>query len=343
MKKLIWASIVITLAAVLLPAITLGMGLSTLALPAPTAGESAEPSDEAQPKEPVQPESGGAKMSDADFIFTVLLGEKTAEYSMQDYLPGAVAAEMPASFNLEALKAQAVAARTYICYCAGHENPNHPEADVCVSPGCCLAYLDENGLRGAWGASFQENMELISAACAETDGEILRYEGEPVLAAFHSSSAGKTEDGAELWGETPYLKSVDSPETGADVPEFETTVEVSALNLKETILAVRGDADFSGWPEEWLGSVERDGSGRVRSLSVGGITLTGQELRSLFSLRSTAFTLECADRVFVFHVTGFGHGLGMSQYGAEVMARGGSEYTEILAHYYPETKIAWLG
>lgn len=334
MKKLLWVSIILTLGAIIMPALLYQLGVGS-AMPEPVGAAAASVSSVFPSDTPAPADSG----RDRATVFSVETAGEVRQVNMEEYLPFAVAAEIPASFSYEAIKAQAVAARTYIKYCAAHENPAHPEAAVCSDPGCCLAFMDENALRGAWGAAFKDNLELIKSACAETDGETIVFEGEPVLAAFHSSSAGRTEDGKELWGDVPYLKSVESPETAANVPEYVTTAEVSALNFKETILLARPDADFSGWPEDWLGAAEYDDSGRIRSVIIGGVSLSGQELRSLFSLRSTAFTLECRDRVFYFTVTGFGHGLGMSQYGADVLARGGNDYRMILSHYYPNTQI----
>jgi len=116
-------------------------------------------------------------------------------------------------------------------------------------------------------------------------------------------------------------------------------VEVSKDNFRETVLLLKTDAVFSDNPSEWITNMELDESGRVRSMKIGGAALSGSEMRKLFTLRSTAFTIEHKDGVFVFTVTGYGHGLGMSQYGANVMAKNGFDYKEILAHYYPMTKL----
>jgi stage II sporulation protein D len=273
---------------------------------------------------------------DGDFFFKVKFGEgDVRSVSMAEYLPNAVAAEMPVSFEPQALRAQAVAARTYIIYCTRHTNPKHPEANLCTDSGCCLAWLDETELRAGWGESFETNMALMDAACTETDGRMLVYDGAPILATFHSSSAGFTEDGAELWGAVPYLTSVASPETSEEVPNFVTTVEVAPENFRESIKLLYPDTPFGEDPAGWLGGTELDGSGRVRKVEVCGVPLTGSEMRSLFALRSTAFTLEYNGAAFVFTVTGYGHGLGLSQYGANAMAKIGSDYEEILAHYYP--------
>ncbi|MGI5986331.1 MAG: SpoIID/LytB domain-containing protein, partial [Oscillospiraceae bacterium] len=194
-------------------------------------------------------------------------------------------------------------------------------------------------LRGSWGKNFDSNIEIIRKAVTETDGQVMVYDELPILASFHSSSAGKTESGSELWGNVPYLVSVNSPETEKDVPNFVTTVEVSIDNFRETVLSYKTDAVFSENAAEWVKDTELDESGRVRSIIIGGVKLSGSEMRKLFSLRSTAFMLEFKDNIFLFTVTGYGHGLGMSQYGANVMAKNGFNYQEILEHYYPQTKL----
>lgn len=275
-----------------------------------------------------------APEGDADTMIPVLADGEIAEISMADYLPGVVAAEMPASFEPEALRAQAVAARTYILDRMAHPVEAHPDAAVCDDPGCCCAYVSEDEMRENWGADYRRNQRRIRNAVRSTDGMVLTWEGEPIRAVFHSSSGGMTETSAALWGEVPYLVSVPSPETAADVPGFETTVTVSAADAAQA-LGIEPPED----PAQWLGEIRRDDAGRVETITIGGVTKTGAEARQLFSLRSTNFTVEVQDGNLVFHVTGSGHGVGMSQYGANVMAQQGAAYPEILAHYYPGTAL----
>ena len=269
---------------------------------------------------------------------TVKNGDEVQEMDMQGYLVGVVAAEMPASFEPEALKAQSVAARSYALYCAA-TGRHGDTAQVCTDFACCQAWSSEDTLRRNWGDSYDEKLEKIKTAVEATAGEYLCYDGAPVFAAFHSSSAGATEDCGAIWSARPYLISVDSPETAEEVPNYISSVELSALDFRDTVLYARPDADFTGDESEWIGEITRDGSGRVASAVLGGEKLSGTELRSLFSLRSTAFTLEYTGSSFLFTVTGFGHGVGMSQYGANAMAKSGADYREILAHYYPGTQI----
>ena len=338
MKRIIWASILLAMAAIVLPVLFMkknadGKYLSDEPSPTPSENISSEPSQTPDVAKQY------VKASDDKITFTVLDNGKVTTVTMADYLPYVLAAEMPVGFSEEALKAQAVAARTYILYCTQHENPKHPEADICTESGCCLAYADETELRGVWGEKFDENISIVRSAVTETNGQVLTFDANPILASFHSSSSGKTESGSELWGDVPYLVSVNSPETKNDVPDYVTTVEVSKDNFRETVLLLKTDAVFSDNPAEWITNTDLDESGRVRNMTIGGVVLSGSEMRKLFVLRSTAFTIEYKDGVFVFTVTGYGHGLGMSQYGANVMAKNGFDYKEILAHYYPDTEL----
>lgn len=260
--------------------------------------------------------------------------------SAADYLPGVLAGEMPADFQTEALRAQAVAARTFILWKTAHGCTTHPEADVCDEPSCCKAWCPDDALREKWGGAYAENMARVRAAVEDTDGWYLCWEGEPIQAAFHASSPGRTEDSGNIWQPLPYLVSVESPETAEDVPNYLTEVEVGAEAFRETLLRQAPEADFSGDPSAWVGQTSRNESGRVASVAIGGASFSGAQLRRLFGLRSACFTLEYTGGSFLFRVTGFGHGVGMSQYGAEVMARGGASWREILAHYYPGTTLA---
>ena len=296
------------------------------------------------PKPTARPEIAAAPAASesphaAPETLRVLCEGEVLEMDMEDYLIGVVAAEMPADFETEALKAQAVAARTYALYCAG--TGRHPVADVCTDYACCQAWRSEESLRRDWGAEYEARHEKIAAAVRATGGEILCYAGQAIFAAFHSSSAGYTESCGAIWSELPYLVSVWSPEDADTVPGYVSTRALSPLDFRDTLLSLRPEADFSGPPESWLGETSLDDSGRVASMVLGGEPFTGTELRQLFSLRSTAFTLSY-DGAFRFTVTGFGHGVGMSQYGANVLAANGSDYREILAHYYPGTELVTI-
>ncbi|MGI5935300.1 MAG: stage II sporulation protein D [Oscillospiraceae bacterium] len=278
---------------------------------------------------------------DSTISFTSLIDGRLMKVNMDSYLPGVLAAEMPASFETEALKAQAVAARTYILFFIISENPRHPQAAVCNDASCCKAYLDEEALRERWGDKYDEYWQKMLSAVSETDGQYLIWDGQIIQAAFHSSSSGKTEDSGNVWADLPYLVSVDSPETEADVPNYITTVEVSPEDFRRTILGSFPNASLDGDPALWLGEISYNDSVRVDKATIGGLEVSGVQMRGLFSLRSTAFKLEYTGEYFLFTVTGYGHGVGMSQYGANVMAKSGKTYVEILSHYYPGTELVF--
>ena len=285
------------------------------------------------------PASGDVAGMDSELSFSVLTDGSIETVTMSDWLPGVVAGEMPASFEQEALKAQAVAARTYIMYSMGREKSAHPEADVCDDPGCCKAHASDETLRQNWGESYESNWAKILEAVRSTDGEYMSYGGEVIQAVFHSSSAGRTEDSAAIWQAQPYLVSVDSPETAEDVPNYVSSLSVSPEDFKSTVQTLHPEAQLEGDPAYWLGAAVHDASGRVESVDIGGAQVPGTELRTLFELRSTAFALDYTPDGFLFTVTGYGHGVGMSQYGSNVMAEDGADYEEILTHYYPGAEL----
>jgi len=263
------------------------------------------------------------------------------QLSMADYLWSVVAAEMPASFEPEALKAQACAARTYTVRLQ-NSGGKHPQADLCADSKCCQAYISPADAALKWGVSAGEYTEKIAAAVSATDALGVLYEGEPIEALFFSSAPGRTSDAVAVWGSSvDYLKSVDSPE-GAEVPNYHTTVTLTAQEVKALILARYPGADLSGRPEGWFSDIRRGESGAVASLMVGGVTLTGNQVRGALELRSPAFTVSLDGENFTFEVTGYGHGVGMSQYGANKMAREGATFRAILEWYYTGVEVGAL-
>ena len=278
------------------------------------------------------PESAASRL-DSAISLTVLTQAGPVSMTAAQWLPGALAAEMPASFESEALKAQAVAARTYAM--SAHR---HAEADLCtLNGGCCVAYRDEAALRALWGGSYEKNMAAIKAAILATDGQYLTYGGEAIQAVFHASSAVSTEASAAIWSPAPYLVSVPTPETPENTPGLVTTVRFTPEELSEAL-----DISPAGDPAAWLGKPVSDSAGRVAALTVGGRRFTGSEIRGALGLRSTAFTAAWDGEQFVFTVSGHGHGVGMSQYGAQAYAAMGWGYEAILAHYYPGTELTSL-
>lgn len=280
---------------------------------------------------------------DGERMLRVLDGGSVMEMDLGTYLVGVLRAEMPASFPEEALKAQAVAARTYTLYKlaggTGHEN-----ADICTDHTCCQAYLEEEAARENWGGDAAYYEEKVRAAVKETDGEVMLYDGAPILAVFHSASAGLTRPAGEVWTtDVPYLQPVDSPENAERIPNYYSRVTFTAAEFKEKFLAAHPEADFSGAVSGWISGAVTDSAGSVEHITIGGVQVKGTQVRSIFGLRSACFTWETGEKGVTFFVTGYGHGVGMSQYGAGTMAEEGADYREILTHYYSGVEIQNIG
>lgn len=277
-----------------------------------------------------EPAAESAASWDASATLTVLVDGETRTMTMKDYLWGVVAAEMPAEFEPDALRAQAVAARTYTLYQMNHPSGAH-EADVCTDYTCCQAWLSWEDRGEKWMESEVDAMtEKIAQAVADTDGVVVCYGGEPIDAVFHAISAAQTRSSLEVWGaDVPYLQSVDSPE-GEEVPNYYSTVTVTLQEFREAL----PELDLSGDPSGWIGDTRYDEGGLPVSVDIGGQSVATTVLRSRFGLRSSCVTLEAGSDGVTFYVTGYGHGVGMSQYGANALAQQGYSWQDILTWYY---------
>jgi stage II sporulation protein D len=254
--------------------------------------------------------------------------QKLLSITLEEYVQGVVAAEMPASFDLEALKAQAVAARTYAYRRIQRDEriPEHPEAHLSSDFQSGQAwiswdtFLERN--RGSAGLILQRK---IRNAVRQTMGIIAYYDNEPILAVYHSTSGGRTENSEHYWSEAlAYLCSVEDPYS-INSPSHYSTATIQLTNLAK-VLEVENVNNFR--------VVERYPSGRVKTVEVDEKWFSGREIRTRLSLRSTWFTAEILGNEMVFSVWGYGHGVGMSQYGAQGMAEAGYGYEEILQYYY---------
>ena len=299
------------------------------------------PAQETEPDGGAVREQSAQGQKDGGVQLAVKNGDAVEIMALDVYLQGVVRGEMPASFELEALKAQAAAERTYIYYqLAAGRKEAHPNADVCTDPSCCNAWLSEEAAREKWGGDFDGWESRMEEAVAATDGQVALYDGQPILAVFHSSSAGKTAGAGDVWsGDMPYLRSVDSPEGEETVPNYYSAAEFTAAEAKALLAQAHPELTFSGGPDKWFGAVEKDESGRVGTVEVCGAPLRGVEVRRIFSLRSACFTIDAAADRVTFRVTGYGHGVGMSQYGANELARQGRTWQEILLWYYADIAI----
>lgn len=295
---------------------------------------------EKTPTATLPPMNQAVRRDSAREIRVALEGGAVETMKLSEYLFRVVAAEMPASFETEALKAQCVAARTYTLKKCQTGEPKHPDADVCSDIQCCQAYLDPQTARAAWGDKGAEFTEKIGAAVAATDGVVVTYGGELISAVFFSSAAGATNDAVAVWGNAvPYLQGVKSPEGAGDVPGYVSDVTVTAVEFRTRFLEKYPGGVLEGETSGWFTGAQTAENGGVEHITVGGVTVTGAELRGLCGLRSAHFAVGVAEETITFHVTAYGHGVGMSQYGANVMAKNGAGYEEILKHYYTGVEV----
>ncbi len=260
--------------------------------------------------------------------------EKTEEIPRKEYLFGVVAAEMPALYHEEALKAQAVAAYTYAC---SRKAQNSGKAyDITTDHTLDQNYITKAAATEKWGDNADEYIKKIENIVSETDGYMITYNGSPITAVYHAISSGKTEDCKNVWGsERPYLKAVIS-EGDKLAKGYISKAEFDAELIKEKFADIE---NFSAEPDNWFKSLKRTSSGTVSQITLCGKTLTGSEVRSALDLRSSNFEIEYKDKKFMFTVYGYGHGVGMSQSGADYMAKQGCDFKEILSHYYTDCKI----
>ncbi len=279
---------------------------------------------------PTEPEENNTNMH---ISVNVLKKDEIEVMSLEEYVFGVVLAEMPAEFDAEALKAQAVVARTYTC--KKLEDSKHKNADVCTESACCQAYIDTAVYLLSGGTN--EDLKKISSAVDSTAGQVLKYKGELIEATYFSCSGGKTEDAAAVWGaDIPYLQAVESP--GEEkASHFTDTVRFSVKELSDRL-----GQKFSGNPGKWIEHISYTKGGGVASIVLQGTTYSGTEIRQKLGLRSTAFVITITGDTVTVTTKGFGHRVGMSQYGAEAMAVQGSDYREILDHYYTDTLLSTL-
>ena len=266
----------------------------------------------------------------------VLRDGAVEDTALDTYLTQVVLSEMPASFAPEALKAQAVAARTFACrQTAGGKH-------VCAQSACCQACRTIEDLRARYEDGFKAAWDKAAAAVQETEGEVLTYEGRLIDAVYFSCSGGSTEDAAAVWGtDVPYLRAVESPGE-QDAAKYESRICVTAETFAETLRALDASVQLSGDPSGWVQSVTRTAGGGVDTLTAGGRPFSGVQLRKAFGLNSTRFTLLYEDGAFSFDVLGYGHRVGMSQYGADAIARLGFDYRAILRFYYRGAELTTL-
>ena len=262
------------------------------------------------------------------------------ELDLDTYLYGVVASEMPASFEIEALKAQAVVARTYTVYQIKN-GKKHENADVCDSANCCQAWNSKENRYSRWEKEKQnEYWNKILKAVNETKGKIIFYNGQPINALFHSNSGGKTELSINVWGgDFPYFQTVKT--SGEDIyTSYNSEIEVSKDELIKIMLENYSDFEINFEENDCIKIIEYTSGDRVQKIKIGNIEISGVDARKKFGLKSAKFNFEILENSIKFKVVGYGHGVGLSQCGSDSLAKQGKNYQEIIKYYYKDVEIS---
>ncbi len=288
----------------------------------------------ASPEEP----SGDLKGSypgGEEFRVYITASKKVEKVSSFDYVVGVVSAEMGPDAPVEALKAQSVAGYTFARY--RKLKNKGKEYDLTDSPNTDQKYLSRSQLKKKWGKSYDKKIKTVEEAVRQSAGYLLTDEkGAPIFAAYHALSGGRTESSKTVWGKDySYLQPVESI---GDLlsPDYLSVRKFTQEELKEKLSS---KVTLTGDPKNWIADIDCSSSGTVISANMCGTSITGEQLRILLELRSACFEATYADGMFTFNVKGWGHGVGMSQYGACYLARTGSTFIEILSHYYTDCKM----
>ena len=270
-------------------------------------------------------ENGNYQREEIQKVHVTRADGKDLYLDIESYLEGVISSEMSPAFEMEALKAQCVAARTFVVQ-RGYEVDDTTNTQV---------YRDNKQLKDIWKDNYDVYHKKIQQAVQETTGEILTYQGKPISALFFSSSCGKTANAQEYWGnKVPYLVSVDSS-WDKQSEEYEKSITMSKQEFSTAL-------GFQNTVHEIEEPIRYD-SGYVKEIRIDRIVFTGREVREKLNLRSSCFTIKENKDNVVITTKGYGHGVGMSQIGAQAMAEKGKSYKQILSHYYPKTKIEKLG
>ena len=266
---------------------------------------------------------------------------KIEEIDLDEYLYGVVSAEMPASFEEEALKAQAVVARTYTIYKIVNNDGKHGEADICDDSTCCQAWISKEDRFERWDDDEEEqNWNKILNAVNSTQGKIITYEGKPINAFFHSNSGGETEAPIDVWGGSgyPYLQSVST--SGEDAySQYASEAEFTKDEFEAKIKEIHSNFEINFEEEDCIKIEEYTEGNRVKTIKIGNLELSGVEVRTIFGLRSANFEVNIDGDKIKFEVVGYGHGVGMSQTGADSLAKEGNSYEDIIYHFYTGVEI----
>ncbi len=285
------------------------------------------------------PEISAAYAGEADrFLIQDASTGQVLELSRREYLIGAVAAEMPVSWPDEALKAQIVAAHSYALYCRDHASAANGSW-LSADPARRQGYLTDSVLHSYWGTDYEANYARLSALVDAVLSDVLCYDGAAAGTSYFAISNGRTEASENVWGSAlPYLVPVDSS-TDLSADNYEVALTLSAPQVQQLLSSGLGIAADSAAPERWFGETTLTASGYAASLPVCGQTVSGTALRRALGLRSACFTIRYQDGSFLITTKGYGHGVGLSQWGAKALAEQGWTYEAILTHYFPGTQL----
>ncbi len=322
-QPIILAMIIVTLAAMLIPAI--------LVNPFSDGDAGGSGTVKEEPFNKKETDISLLEKSEIEVAVWRSNANKIEKLPLEKYIAGVVAAEMPVDFEVEALKAQALTARTYIMNHMLRDGKEANGADVTDTVEHQV-YKDFGELKRAWGADYDKKLNKVARAVLETEGQILTYNGKPITATFFSTSNGYTENAEDLWENPyPYLTSVVSPWDESS-PKFHHQTEISVKDFEKR-LAVKLDSKSIG------SIIERTGGNRVASVNINGKVISGQDVRAALDLKSTDFSWKRKGDTVIITTKGYGHGVGMSQYGANGMAKEGKDFREIVTHYYQGVEI----
>lgn len=326
-------------AGVLLLALTGLLPLVCLLLPSPGQpvgsspgiGQAESPALPQQSPAPGQPEPLLIWDSGAQLLRTV---------EVEEYLIGAAACEMPYDWPPEAIKAQMAASHSWALYCRDHRDGGNSGAYFTACPQRRQGYMTREVLEAYWGEQFQERYDLFADLAREVASWVVTYEGQPAGTFYHAISTGTTTDSGRVWNTSlPYLSGVDSP-WDAGAPDYQAQVVLGAQRVHDCLVSSLGITP-QGAPASWLGQQEYDPAGYCTAIDIQGQQVSGIDFRTALGLRSAAFSYEYDPSVgeFTFTTLGYGHGVGMSQWGARALALEGKSWQEILAYYFPGTQL----
>lgn len=264
------------------------------------------------------------KAKDNTIYVSALVNNKKADLSLEDYIVGVVSCEMPASFNIEALKAMSVAARTYALY----KSERNKTLKTTTDDQC---YIDESAMKEKWKNNFDKYYNKINNAVNDTKGEYMIYNDKTIIAFYFSISNGKTENVENVFSQKlDYLVSVDSSwDKRNNNNEKDVKMKVSDF-LKKLNISDERINDIK---------IDRSNTNRINNIKINNKNYKGTKFRSLLNLKSTDIEIKYDNDYVYLHTVGYGHGVGMSQYGANYMAQDGYKYEDILKHYYKDVKI----